>query len=48
MEQRLDDIYRRNLKNSEKTLSQCHFFHHKSHMDCPGREPAPLQQEDGD
>jgi hypothetical protein len=24
---------RRKPKNSEKTLSQCHFFHHKSHMD---------------
>jgi hypothetical protein len=20
----------------EKNLSQCHFIHHKSHMDCPG------------
>jgi hypothetical protein len=24
---------RRNPKNSEKNLSQCHFIHHKFHMD---------------
>jgi hypothetical protein len=24
--------------NSEKTLSQCHFVHHKSHMDLTGTE----------
>jgi hypothetical protein len=27
------DIDRENPKISEKNLSQCHFFHHKSHMD---------------
>ena len=25
-----------------KELSQCHFVHHKSHMDWPGMEAGPL------
>jgi hypothetical protein len=29
-------------------LSQCHFVHHKSHMDWPGIEPRPLQWEASD
>jgi hypothetical protein len=27
-------------KDSEKILSQCHFLHHKSLMDCPGTIPG--------
>jgi hypothetical protein len=35
-------------KNSEKNLSQCHFFYHKSHMDWRGRESGHPRWEAGD
>jgi hypothetical protein len=33
MEHRWNETYRGKPKYSGKNLSQCHFFHHKSHMD---------------
>jgi len=33
MEQWWNDTDRGNLKYWERNLSQCHFAHHKSHMD---------------
>jgi hypothetical protein len=37
-ERRWSGIDRGKLKNSERNQSQCHFFHHKSHTDWPGRK----------
>jgi hypothetical protein len=39
-ELRWNDIDRRDPKNSEKTLSQCHSVHHKSKLDWPGYAPG--------
>jgi hypothetical protein len=40
-EPRWNNIDMRNLKNSEKDLSQSYFIHHKSHTDGPVRVPGP-------
>jgi hypothetical protein len=36
MENPWNDTDREKSKYAEKNMSQCHFFHHKSHMDKPG------------
>jgi hypothetical protein len=33
---------------SRRTLSQCHFIHHESHVDWPGRQPGPSRWEASD
>jgi hypothetical protein len=35
------------LEYWERNLFQCHFAHHKSHMDRPTTEPEPLWEKDG-
>jgi hypothetical protein len=41
MENRWNEIDKENPKYSKKNLSQCHFVHHKYHMDRTGIEPGP-------
>jgi hypothetical protein len=48
MENRWNKIYRGKPKYSGGNVSQCHFVHHKSHMDRPGIEPGPPRREAGD
>jgi hypothetical protein len=45
MEHRWNEIERGKRKNLGKNMSQCHFVHHKSHMDWPGIEPGPPRWE---
>jgi hypothetical protein len=47
MEHRWNEIDRGKPKYSGKNLSQCHFVHHKYHMDWPGIEPEPPRWEAG-
>jgi len=44
----LNDTDREILKYSTKTCPQCHFAHHKSHIDGPGIEPGPRHLHAGD
>jgi hypothetical protein len=48
MEHRWNETDRGKQKYSGKILSQCHFLHHKFHMDWPGIEHGPLRWEAGD
>jgi hypothetical protein len=41
MEHRWKETDRGKPKYSGKNLSQCHFVHHKSHMDRPWIDPGP-------
>jgi hypothetical protein len=40
--------WQRKTEELGETLCQCHFVHHKSHMDWPGREPGPPRWEVSD
>jgi hypothetical protein len=45
---RWNDTDRGKPKNSEKNLSQCHFVHHKLHMDGRSSELGPPLWDAGD
>jgi hypothetical protein len=47
MEQRWNELDRGKPKYSEQDLSQCHFVHHKFHMDRPGIKPGLPRWEAG-
>jgi hypothetical protein len=47
MEDQWNKTDRGKPKYSEKNLPQCHFVHHKSHMDRLGIEPVPQRWEAG-
>jgi hypothetical protein len=47
-EPRRNDAEREKPKNSEKRLSQCHFVHHKFHMDWTMRKLGPPRWKAGD
>jgi hypothetical protein len=42
-QRRWNNIDNRKLKTSKKNLSQCHYGHHKFHMEQPGQKPVHPQ-----
>lgn len=45
MEHKVERELTRKVKLLRGNLTQCHFFHHKSHLNWPGIEPGPLGRE---
>jgi hypothetical protein len=48
MEHRWNEIDGGKPKYLDKNLFQCHFDHHKSHVDRPGIDPEPPRWEAGE